>query len=375
MDGHVDRASLVACGYSSQVNWGYYVPAPTAQPAWNFYYNQAALQQAPHPQACVMAASMFASSGRMEALLPPGRFEPEVTMEATRALQPLVPPGRFEPISADGVAALHHAAAAAAAKRVAQASQSAAASCGSSGAGEKAAGSGGATSTSAADASSPLTPSTSVASDGFLSDFSPPDSAADFSPAAAQRSHPGHCSGQGEALGGGGNRTAEGSGEGGVAAGDDRTADGSLASAIREAVRRFLEDDDWDGADETSQVPKQLAAAAPTNAPTPPAMPFAPGLMDTFSFTIRKASGVDLGLVATPNERGLTVVSITPGGALDSWNRLWMRATTPLAARKVVKPWDEVLRVNDVVHNGFAMLRECDSKEQLRLTVLRYSCA
>lgn len=87
-----------------------------------------------------------------------------------------------------------------------------------------------------------------------------------------------------------------------------------------------------------------------------------------FSFTIRKADDADLGLSVTHHEHDkvLQVEGVKEGGAVQAWNNL-----CEADSHKVVRSGDRIISVNKVAYDPKAMLEECQSKQLLKLTVVR----
>lgn len=87
----------------------------------------------------------------------------------------------------------------------------------------------------------------------------------------------------------------------------------------------------------------------------------------TFSFTLRKADGADLGLSVSQDEseQVLRVEGIKEKGAVEAWNKC------NAGGGKEVLPGDRVVGVNGVAYDPQAMLAECREKQLLRLTVVR----
>lgn len=88
----------------------------------------------------------------------------------------------------------------------------------------------------------------------------------------------------------------------------------------------------------------------------------------TFSFTLRRADGVELGAEFTHvNGNALYVSSVVAGGALEAWN---LQCAGGPSAGKVVQTGDAIVNVNGVCQ-AMAMLEECKTKHLLRLTIVR----
>jgi len=89
----------------------------------------------------------------------------------------------------------------------------------------------------------------------------------------------------------------------------------------------------------------------------------------TFSFTLRTAENVDLGLDLQSWEdgRALEVEGIRPG-AVEAWNRLC--ATGPFPHKAVVLG-DRITSVNSVTEDAEKMREEVRSKPLLKLTIVR----
>mmetsp|Transcript_49198 Transcript_49198/g.78398 ORF Transcript_49198/g.78398 Transcript_49198/m.78398 type:complete len:160 (-) Transcript_49198:78-557(-) len=86
-----------------------------------------------------------------------------------------------------------------------------------------------------------------------------------------------------------------------------------------------------------------------------------------FTFTLRRADDVALGLNAAISRRNeLVVESVTPWTALDSWNRFQVAG----AQDRSVYPGDRVLSVNGH-YCPLGMLQECQMKQLLKMEIMR----
>lgn len=105
---------------------------------------------------------------------------------------------------------------------------------------------------------------------------------------------------------------------------------------------------------------------APAPVPSPKAS--SPGDR-TFSFTLRKADGADLGLSVShdESEQTLRVEGIKEKGAVEAWNKQCNAGGTD----KAVLPKDHIVSVNAISYDPQGMLAECRDKQLLRLTILR----
>eukprot|EP00931_Biecheleriopsis_adriatica_P086489 TRINITY_DN61152_c0_g1_i1.p1 TRINITY_DN61152_c0_g1~~TRINITY_DN61152_c0_g1_i1.p1 ORF type:complete len:450 (+),score=114.95 TRINITY_DN61152_c0_g1_i1:80-1351(+) len=128
------------------------------------------------------------------------------------------------------------------------------------------------------------------------------------------------------------------------------------------------------------RTPVSLANSLNSPAPEMPS-PFtlngrgAPGFaggLGTFSFTLRKADGAELGLNVSHHEddRVLRVEGVRPDGAVDAWNRQCMGTAM---SEKAVVPGDRIICVNTVQYDPAGMLEECKHKQLLKITVVRGS--
>jgi len=88
-----------------------------------------------------------------------------------------------------------------------------------------------------------------------------------------------------------------------------------------------------------------------------------------FSFTLRVADGVELGMEVCHLDGGdaLHVKGVKPGGAIEAWNKQCVGGP---AAGKAVSIGDKIVSVNDFCKPQ-EMLRECREKKMLRLSVSR----
>eukprot|EP00434_Breviolum_minutum_P003352 symbB.v1.2.002948.t1/scaffold164.1/size290097/2 len=86
-----------------------------------------------------------------------------------------------------------------------------------------------------------------------------------------------------------------------------------------------------------------------------------------FSFTLRRADDVFLGMNAAINRRSeLIVESVTPWTALDSWNRFQVAGPQD----RSVYPGDRVVSVNGTTSPSL-MLQECQCKQLLKMEIMR----
>lgn len=106
------------------------------------------------------------------------------------------------------------------------------------------------------------------------------------------------------------------------------------------------------------------AAQTPSTAATPTGV-----CNGMFTFTIRKADDSELGLFCSRDEQDkvLRVDGVKEGSAVQAWNRLCEGGT----AEKMVLPGDRIVGVNGVSYDPDDMLKECQSKQLLKLTVIR----
>lgn len=92
-----------------------------------------------------------------------------------------------------------------------------------------------------------------------------------------------------------------------------------------------------------------------------------------FSFTLRKADGISLGLNVShvdndDNDRCLRVESVQSDGAVASWNKQCLATAW---AEKAVIPGDRIICVNTAYYDTTKMLQECKNKQLLKITVVR----
>jgi len=90
----------------------------------------------------------------------------------------------------------------------------------------------------------------------------------------------------------------------------------------------------------------------------------------TFTFTLRKADGADLGLHVSHREPdpALHVIEVRPGGAVDAWNR---QCAGTACSEKAVKAGDNIISVNMITGDPARMLEECRDKQLLKLVLVR----
>jgi hypothetical protein len=86
-----------------------------------------------------------------------------------------------------------------------------------------------------------------------------------------------------------------------------------------------------------------------------------------FSFTIRRADNVSLGLDVERHEDSLLIKAVLPGGAIEAWNK---QVDIAPCGGKVVIPGDYVVSVNGQV-DCESMLKECRDKYLLKLVMIR----
>eukprot|EP00435_Cladocopium_sp_Y103_P026817 s763_g6.t1 len=113
-----------------------------------------------------------------------------------------------------------------------------------------------------------------------------------------------------------------------------------------------------------SSTPSCPSPATRSEGETSEAVTVAPPV---FTFTLRRADDVALGLNAAISRRNeLVVESVTPWTALDSWNRFQVAGP----GDRSVYPGDRVLSVNGH-YCPFSMLQECQMKQLLKMEIMR----
>lgn len=128
------------------------------------------------------------------------------------------------------------------------------------------------------------------------------------------------------------------------------------------------------------RTPQQMRTPRPSpsfgtplalRSPMVPASPFVhcEGGGCIFGFTLRVASGVEVGLDIAFNEgeNELHVKGIVPGGAIEAWNR---QCAGGPAAGKAVAPSDKVVQVNSAI-DVQGMLKQFKEQTLLRFTIVR----
>jgi len=90
----------------------------------------------------------------------------------------------------------------------------------------------------------------------------------------------------------------------------------------------------------------------------------------TFTFTLRKADGADLGINVSHREldSALHVIEVRPGGAVDAWNR---QCAGTACSEKAVKAGDNIISANMITGDPARMLEECREKQLLKLVLVR----
>jgi len=88
-----------------------------------------------------------------------------------------------------------------------------------------------------------------------------------------------------------------------------------------------------------------------------------------YKFTLRRADNVQVGLETFHNigEKALRVQGVTPGTAIDAWNR---QCDTGPAAGRNVMPGDTIVSVNSACA-PMDMLSEMENKQLLKFTIVR----
>lgn len=107
----------------------------------------------------------------------------------------------------------------------------------------------------------------------------------------------------------------------------------------------------------------------PECTPEPPSPEIASPYLFFFSFTLRKADGVGLGLdlQRSIDNRVLVVREVAPKGAIDAWNR---QAVKGPHEEKALNPGDKIVCVNDRTDCD-SMLAECTEKFLVKISVVR----
>lgn len=87
---------------------------------------------------------------------------------------------------------------------------------------------------------------------------------------------------------------------------------------------------------------------------------------ETFSFTLRRAPDVPLGLEVCGDDgpSGLTVRAVMPGGAIEAWNRQMLAGD-----RREVRVGDHIVKVNSA-QDASGMRSECVRASLLRIVVV-----
>lgn len=122
------------------------------------------------------------------------------------------------------------------------------------------------------------------------------------------------------------------------------------------------------------QIPPLPALPVPPVSPLPMSLGSPVGSVEqcsgTFTFTLRKADGADLGLHVSHREpdMALHVIEVRPGGAVDAWNR---QCAGTACSEKAVKAGDDIISVNMITGDPARMLEECRDKQLLKLVIVR----
>lgn len=120
-------------------------------------------------------------------------------------------------------------------------------------------------------------------------------------------------------------------------------------------------------------VPNTLTTPVRSGRATPVSVPASPGDFNpsTFTFTLRKADGLSLGLNVSHRDDApaLLVEQIQPDGAVEAWNRQCV--STQGAVDRSVRPGDQITAINSIVGDPVLMLEECQTKKLLKFTVVR----
>merc|ERR1719387_2328504 len=121
----------------------------------------------------------------------------------------------------------------------------------------------------------------------------------------------------------------------------------------------------------TPKRPSMFGTPTPMKSPVPHPSPFV--ICETggcfFSFTLRKADGVDLGIhmIRTDDDKAWRVDGVGAGTAVDAWNR---QCAGGSGADKAVLAGDKIVSVNGRTDCD-GMLEECRAKALLKFVVVR----
>jgi len=90
-----------------------------------------------------------------------------------------------------------------------------------------------------------------------------------------------------------------------------------------------------------------------------------------FTFTLRKADGVELGLHVSHHEHDkvIRVEGIKSEGAIGAWNRQW--TGNGASVEKIVMIGDKIVSVNGISNDPNKMLQECKDKQLLKIEIMR----
>eukprot|EP00930_Biecheleria_cincta_P073916 TRINITY_DN61176_c0_g1_i1.p1 TRINITY_DN61176_c0_g1~~TRINITY_DN61176_c0_g1_i1.p1 ORF type:complete len:446 (+),score=76.18 TRINITY_DN61176_c0_g1_i1:74-1411(+) len=87
-----------------------------------------------------------------------------------------------------------------------------------------------------------------------------------------------------------------------------------------------------------------------------------------FALTLRVAETFELGLSLSPYSSALRIQSVLPHGAVEAWNQ---QCENNRAPERMLKFGDQIVRVNDVAGDTWAMTDECQHRKLLKIQVLR----
>lgn len=103
--------------------------------------------------------------------------------------------------------------------------------------------------------------------------------------------------------------------------------------------------------------------STPVASPTPAQ----PGPAGSFTITLRKADGVDLGLDVVAQEQVLLVCDVVPDGAVEAWNRQCLNRQN---MERMVHVGDQIITVNNMSQDTLRMMEECRASQLLKLCLL-----
>lgn len=115
------------------------------------------------------------------------------------------------------------------------------------------------------------------------------------------------------------------------------------------------------------RAPEAAGVWNPIPTPVASPTPAQPGPPGSFTITLRKADGVDLGLDVVAQDQVLLVCDVVPDGAVEAWNRQCLNRQS---MERMVHVGDQIITVNNVGQDTLRMMEECRASQLLKLCLL-----